>query len=328
MALEAAELGAQLTQQLLAFAKRQPLTPRPIALNDLIVSMRPLLDRSISEQITLETRLEDDLHLTLADPGQIENALLNMAINARDAMPVGGTLTIQTSNAVLDADYAATQIDVEPGPYVLLSVTDTGCGMTPDVIERALEPFFTTKAPGEGTGLGLSMIYGFAKQSGGHLAIYSELDKGTTINLYLPPAKESGDETEAADSEGTPRGQGETVLVVEDDPRVRKLTISRLEALGYKVVSAPNGPEAIKIIQSDDALNMVLTDFVMPGGMTGLDVANQTLSINPKLKVLLATGYAEGTRNASSEIITNGYRVLRKPYRMSDLATVLRELLD
>jgi len=299
-----------------------------VALNELVQSMQPLLDRSISEKIAIEIQLEDGLQLTLADPGQIENALLNMTLNARDAMPNGGTLTIKTSNVILDADYAATQVDLDPGPYVLLSVTDTGCGMTPDVIERSFEPFFTTKGTGEGTGLGLSMIYGFAKQSNGHLAIYSEVGQGTTIGLYLPAATEELEQKEAAKLNKSPEAKGETVLVVEDDPRVRKLTITRLETLGYEVVSAQNGPEAIDIVKSNKALDLVLSDVVMPGGMSGFEVAEQTLLLNPKLKVLLATGYAEGAEANSRTKPSEAYPTLRKPYRMTDLATAIRDLLD
>jgi two-component system CheB/CheR fusion protein len=328
MALEAAELGAQLTKQLLAFAKRQPLSPKSVSLNKLVQSMQPLLTRSIGEKITIEIELDDSLNSTMADPGQIENSLLNMALNARDAMPDGGTLLIKTSNVILDEDYVATQVDLEPGPYVLISVTDTGCGMEPDVIERAFEPFFTTKGTGEGTGLGLSMIYGFAKQSNGHLAVFSEVGQGTTINLYLPPVEKPEEHSSATKQDKSRKPKGETVLVVEDDPRVRKLTVTRLETLGYKVVSAQDGPEAINIVKSNKSLDLVLSDVVMPGGMSGFEVAEQTLLLNPKLKVLLATGYAEGAEAGSKTKPAEAYRTLRKPYRITDLATALRDLLD
>ena len=325
-ALEAANLGAKLTAQLLAFSRKQALKPTSVPLNDLVASVKPLLVRTLRDNISVKTDLADDLSLTLTDPGQVENAMLNLAINARDAMPEGGTLTIETKNVVLDADYAATQVDVEPGDYVALSVTDTGVGMSSDVIARVFEPFFTTKGVGAGSGLGLSMVYGFVKQSGGHVAIYSEEGVGTTVTLYLPPVTADEQEVAAPAESAVPPSRNETILVVEDDPRVRRLTVTRLEDLGYQTLAAENGPAALDILRSENQIDLVLSDVVMPGGMTGFDVADQALEINPALKVLLATGYASGGEDAVKKA-RNRHPILRKPYTLRDLAKALRDEL-
>jgi len=326
-ALEASNLGASLTSQLLSFSKSQALAPEHVALNELVKTMLPLLERTLDEKINIETRLADALDTTLADPGQIESAILNLAINARDSMPEGGTLTIETRNVALDADYVAAQVDVTSGDYVCLSVTDTGIGMTPETQSQVFEPFFTTKGPRAGSGLGLSMVYGFAKQSGGHVAIYSEIGQGTTVNLFLPtvvPVQLASKELPSA--QVIPAG-GETILVVEDDPKVLRLTVTRLEELGYQVVAAMNGPKAMDILKRREDIDLVLSDVVMPGGMTGFDVADQALALRPDLKVLLATGYAKGVE--PHDAAENGeYRILRKPYGMKELAQVLRELLN
>ncbi|MGO4910154.1 CheR family methyltransferase, partial [Pseudorhodobacter sp. W20_MBD10_FR17] len=298
-ALEASELGAKLTKQLLAFSRKQTLEPTTVQLNGLVTSVKPLLARTLGDQITIITDLAKDLNPTMADPGQVENAILNLAINARDAMPDGGTVTIVTQNVVLDKDYAATQVDVEPGRYVALSVTDTGVGMPADVVNRAFEPFFTTKGVGAGSGLGLSMVYGFAKQSGGHVTIYSEEGLGSTVTLYLPPAANEP-VMEAPSAVDIPTSKNETILVVEDDPRVRRLTVARLEGLGYHILAAENGPAAIDILRGKNDIDLVLSDVVMPGGMTGFEVVDQALEINPRLKVLLATGYASGVASDAS----------------------------
>ena len=326
-ALEASELGAKLTKQLLAFSRKQALDPEPVPLNDLVRSVKPLLIRTLGDNISVKTVLADDLNLTLTDTGQVENAILNLAINARDAMPDGGTLTIETKNVTLDKDYAATQVDVEPGAYVALSVTDTGRGMPPEVIARAFEPFFTTKGVGAGSGLGLSMVYGFAKQSGGHVAIYSEEGLGTTVTLYLPPAVKGAAAVATPMENEIQKSHSETILVVEDDPRVRRLTVTRLEDLGYKTIAAESGPAALKIIRGDDKIDLILSDVVMPGGMNGFEVANEALSINPALKVLLATGYASGGETAVGAV-ENRHPVLHKPYSLRDLAKALRDLLN
>ena len=326
-ALEASNLGAQLTAQLLAFSRSQALTPKSVALNALVRSMLPILTRTLGAQITIETDLANDLSQTLTDPGQIESAILNLAINARDAMPDGGTLSLATQNTILDSDYAATQVDLEPDAYVALSVTDTGHGMTPNVSNRAFEPFFTTKGTGAGSGLGLSMVYGFAKQSGGHVVIYSEVGQGTTITLYLPIAPDIEKHKADAPPEELSKASNETILVVEDDPAVRRLTVIRLDELGYKTIAAEDGPTAINILKTNRKIDLVLSDVVMPGGLSGFEVADQALVINPKLKILLATGYAKGARTNHTEAATT-HQILRKPYSLQELARTLRALLD
>ncbi len=325
-ALEASDLGAKLTAQLLAFSRKQALKPETVPLNKLVMDIKSILSRTLGEQIRIKTDLSDDLYPTLTDPGQIEMAILNLAINARDAMSEGGTLTIMTRNVTLDKDYAATQVDVEPGPYVALSVTDSGCGMAPSVTQRVFEPFFTTKDVGAGSGLGLSMVYGFAKQSGGHVAIYSEEGQGTTVTLYLPPALQDCGDGGGYAQKGTPESGSETILVVEDDPSVRRLTVNRLEGLGYTVLAAKDGPAALELLRADNQIDLILSDIVMPGGLTGFDVANQALQINPDLKILLATGYASGWGAGHGQPGTD-YPILRKPYGLSDLSSALRDLL-
>ncbi|WP_298865132.1 chemotaxis protein CheB [uncultured Sulfitobacter sp.] len=327
-ALEASNLGAALTSQLLSFSKSQSLAPENVALNGLVKTMLPILERTLGEQIGIETILADDLDATLADPGQVESAILNLAINARDAMPDGGTLTLETRNVALDADYAAAQVDVTPGNYVCLSVTDTGTGMSPETQSRVFEPFFTTKGPGAGSGLGLSMVYGFAKQSGGHVVIYSEVGRGTTVNLFLPTVAEAEAGGESAKSGNISESVGETILVVEDDPKVLRLTVTRLEELGYQVIAATNGPKAMDVLKRHEDIDLVLSDVVMPGGMTGFDVADQALALRPDLKILLATGYAKGVEPRDAASAKTDHRILRKPYGMKELARTLRELLD
>ena len=327
-ALEASNLGAALTSQLLSFSRSQSLTPEHVALNHLVNTMLPILERTLDEQITIETFLADDLRATLADPGQIESAILNLAINARDAMPDGGKLTVETRNITLDADYAAAQVDVTPGDYVCLSVTDTGVGMSPEIQSRVFEPFFTTKGPGAGSGLGLSMVYGFAKQSGGHVVIYSEVGHGTTVNLFLPTVGEAEAGEENAKSGKISDAVGETILVVEDDPKVLRLTVTRLEELGYQVIAATNGPKAMDVLKRREDIDLVLSDVAMPGGMTGFDVAEQALALRPDLKILLATGYAKGVELRDAASSKTDHRILRKPYGMKELARTLRELLD
>lgn len=326
-ALDASNIGAQLTSQLLAFSSNQALTPRAVDLNELVKSMMPILARTLGSRIKVETMLANDLCQTLTDPGQIESAILNLAINARDVMPDGGTLSIATRNTFLEADYVATQVDLNPGPYVALCVTDTGHGMAPDVVSRAFEPFFTTKGPGAGSGLGLSMVYGFAKQSAGHVAIYSEVGLGTTVSLYLPQVSDGaaplGDTMPPSVSETT----REKILVVEDDPRVRRLTVIRLNELGYKVVAAVDAASALDIINAENDIALVLSDIVMPGGMSGVELADRIQEIDPSLKILLATGYAKGTE-AGKTGRQMDYKVLRKPYSIKELAETLRTLLD
>jgi PAS domain S-box-containing protein len=326
-AQEAADLGAKLAGRLLAFGRRQPLNPKPIKLSELAAGMADLLSRSLGELVRLETRLAPDLRTTMADPGQVENALLNLAINARDAMPEGGRLLIETSEIEIDEDALAVQAQVEPGPYAMLAVSDTGIGMTPEVRQRAFEPFFTTKGPGGGSGLGLSMVYGFVKQSGGHVQIYSELGHGTTVRMYLPIRDHDGRMATSQAPRASGAVGGEAVLVVEDDPRVRRVSVRRLKELGYTVIEVDSGPAALRVIDQGDPIDLVFTDVVMPGGMTGLDLAREVRRRQPELKFLFTSGYADPAMIEGGMLTANdGW--LGKPYSRADLASKLRELLD
>ena len=268
--------------------------------------------------------LAEDLGKTLVDPGQLHNALLNLTINARDAMPDGGKLIIETSNVDLDADAAGLHVDAMPGQYVRLSVRDTGTGMSPELQGRVIEPFFTTKQRGKGTGLGLSMVHGFAKQSGGHIEIYSELGHGTAISLYLPDANDVAESSSNNDvASSITEAHNETVMVVEDDPNVRAITVARLEDLGYQIAEAETGQRALDILAQGQPTDVLLTDIVMPGGMTGADLVQQILQKYPNMKVVFTSGYAEG-----GQMQIKGVPWLRKPYKIGELARTLRQLLD
>jgi signal transduction histidine kinase len=278
-AQEASRLGADLAKRLLAFGRRQSLNPKPVDLNALVKGMADLLRRSLGKMVEIETRLAEGLPMIMVDPGQIENALLNLAINARDAMPQGGRLVIETAGAEIDGDAAAADAEVVPGDYITLSVTDTGAGMTPEVRQRAFEPFYTTKGAGAGSGLGLSMVYGFVKQSGGHIQLDSELGRGTTARLYLPARESDANVTELRAAAPVARAaSGETVLVVEDDHRVRRISVNRLEELGYAVLEADSGAAALLMLDRDEPIDLLFTDIVMPGGMTGVDLAHEAAS--------------------------------------------------
>jgi signal transduction histidine kinase/ActR/RegA family two-component response regulator len=328
-AREGAQRAATLTARLLAFSRQQPLAPVPLDANRLVSGMSELLHRSLGEHIAVETVLAGGLWNTFADPGQLENALLNLAVNARDAMPEGGRLTIETGNGHLDEVYAASRQEVAAGQYVVVCVTDTGTGMTADVTERAFDPFFTTKDVGKGTGLGLSQVFGFVKQSGGHVAIYSEMGEGTTIKLYLPryigpaPAKPA----EALAAEALPQGKAEEViLVVEDEQRVRHFAIDALRELGYSTISAANGEEGLEVIRQKPHLSLLLTDIVMPQ-MNGRKLADAALEIIPGLPVLYTTGY---TRNAvvHNGMLDPGVSLLAKPFTIAQLALKVRAVID
>ena len=326
-AQEASKLGAELTKRLLAFGRRQPLNPKPTDLNALAGGMVELLRRTLGETVEIAIKRSEGLPLIMADPGQIENALLNLAINARDAMPDGGQLFIETARAEIDSDYAAAQGDVAPGRYITLAVTDTGTGMTPEVRQRAFEPFYTTKGFGAGSGLGLSMVYGFVKQSGGHVQLYSEPGHGTTVRLFLPEhasAKSAGADRGIASLEREPMRK--TVLVVEDDSRVRLVSVRRLKELGYAVIEAESGPAALRVFDRGESIDVLFTDIVMPGGMTGLDLAHEARRRRPELKILFTSGYAEPAAVKGSTLTT---RVdwLGKPYGIKDLDAKLRALL-
>jgi CheY-like chemotaxis protein len=327
-ALRAAERGAALTHRLLAFSRQQTLIAERVDFNALATGMEDLLRRTLGEHVEIELRLQHDLWPALADRGQVENSLLNLAINARDAMPEGGKLTVETANTHLDEDYAAGNVDVAAGDYVMLAVTDTGAGMPPEVLAHVFEPFFTTKEVGKGTGLGLSMIYGFAKQSSGHVKIYSEVGHGTTVRLYLPRlAGETAMSTAAPIAAATGRGGGETILVVEDNPDVRRLVLRQLRDLGYEVIEAANGPQALQVLDSDTQVDLLFTDVVMPGGMTGRQLAEAAKARRPDLKTLFTSGYTEDSILRLGKLDA-GVRLLSKPYRKHELATRIREALD
>lgn len=325
-ALEATEAGASFNRKLLSLARRRKLEPQYIILNARITETMKLLERTLGENIEIATELAADLWSALADPGEIDSALLNIAVNARDAMPGGGTLRVETANVSFDDKRASKFPDARAGEYVRLSVIDTGTGMPQDILRRAIEPFFTTKEPGKGTGLGLSSIHSFAKQSGGFITLASEQGKGTTVSLFLPRAvSEAIARRAATNRDQAPRGDGEVVLVVEDDDQVREVTLKRLEALGYVVTEARTAPEAIERLEADASIDLVLSDVVMPGGMTGYDLAEWVSSAKPRVKVVLASGYdrSGGGRESNLKI-----PMLGKPYTREQLARTMREALD
>jgi PAS domain S-box-containing protein len=326
-AIDGALHGAELTKRLLAFSRKQPLQPRTIDINQSLPHLEAILQRTLGEHIAVRIRPAEDLWSCVVDPSQLNDTILNLAINARDAMPKGGTLTIETANAQLDDYYAAQEIEVVAGDYVRLSVSDTGVGMTPAVIERAFEPFFTTKGAEKGTGLGLSMVYGFVKQSKGHIKVYSEVGIGTTIRIYFPRA--GGPTKAGADAElpaaPAPRGS-ETILVVEDNPAMRRITVNQLTDLGYRVLQAENGAAALGLLDKHPEIRLLFSDVVMPGGMTGYELARESRQRYPALKVLMTSGFASQTLLASPPE-GSGLELLHKPFRMRDLAVKLRQLL-
>ncbi len=326
-AREAAEMGARLTDRLLTFARRRRLETQSLNLNEFVLGLIELLRRTIGAPIDLSTALAPDLWPTVADSGQVEAAVLNLVINARDAMPDGGRLVIETFNATVDATEVATFPGIAAGDYVVLSVTDTGHGMTAEVRARAFEPFFTTKGGGKGSGLGLATIYGFARQSGGNVTIYSEVGKGTTVNLYLPRATLRMEETEqAAKGPSANAGSGETVLIVEDDHRVRRLTALRLKELGYRVLEATNGAAALVALEETPTVDIMFSDIVMPGGLSGFELAHRVRERYPAVRIVLTSGYSAELMNQDN-MAERDLTLLRKPYRQADLARVFREVL-
>lgn len=328
--MDASSRAARLTQRLLAFSRQQPLAPEPLDPNRFLSGLTELLQRSLGETIEIETVLAAGLWKVCADPSQLENAILNLSVNARDAMKDGGRLTLETANVSLDDTYVRSSVDAPPaGQYVMIAVSDSGEGMRPEIIDRVFEPFFTTKPVGAGTGLGLSQVFGFVKQSGGHVRIYSELGRGTTVKIYLP--RYFGDAKEAARSAfdqraGEAHAVTETILVVEDEHRLRELTCAGLRELGYTVHEAPNGTEALKLIDSLPTLHCLFTDIVMPD-MTGRVLADEAVKRRPGLKVLYTTGY---TRNAvvHNGVLDPGVNFLAKPFMLQDLALKLRAVLS
>lgn len=325
-ALKSALHGAELTKRLLAFARQQPLSVRQINLNDLLPDVTAMLRRTLGEEIAVDVTTAADLWQAEADPTQIEDALLNLAINARDAMPNGGSLMIDTMNAQLDEHYALLHPEVTPGDYVMLSVTDSGVGMSPEVVERATEPFFTTKPVGKGTGLGLSMIYGFAKQSGGHLSIYSEVGVGTTVRLYLP-AKASAHPLAfpTPQGRGVVRG-GESILVVDDNSGLRTVAVQSLMSAGYKIREADSGSAALEILDSGEMFDVLFTDIGLPERLNGYELAKLALQRQPTLKVLFTTGYAMNAHH-HEEASFDLNHILYKPYRIGDLLMAIRGIL-
>ena len=328
-AQEAADLGAQLTDRLLTFARRRHLEVEVLHLNEVVLKTTSLLRRTLGEQIALSTILEPDLWPTKSDPGQIESAVVNLALNARDAMPKGGKLIIETGNITIEdvGIVRGRHPELRPGDYVEICVSDTGGGMKAEVQQRAFEPFFTTKSRGHGTGLGLSMIHGFARQSGGDVTIDSEEGRGTTVRLYLPrleglePAVKKDAVKEAV------RSTGERILVVEDDERVRNLTVKRLTELGYEVLHASDGIAAIKMFEEGLRVDLVFTDVIMPGGVSGFDVIRRAIELGPQTKALMTSGYTEDIAVDQEQAIGPAIRLLRKPYRQAELKQTIREVL-
>jgi PAS domain S-box-containing protein len=323
----AAERGSALNNRLLAFARRQALEPKVMDINGLVANMDQLLRRTLGEHVEIELVRAGGLWRAFIDPAQLEAAILNLCLNARDAMPTGGRLTIETGNAAMDGSYAANHEDVQPGQYVMIAVTDTGTGMTPDVIARAFEPFFTTKDVGKGSGLGLSMVYGFVKQSGGHIKIYSEIGQGTLVKLYLRRTHESGKEpARQAGDRGASSGN-EKILLVEDDDLVRTHVDSQLRAFGYRVIAVSNGPEALEALKQIDDFDMLFTDVVMPRGMNGRQLAAEARLLWPDLPVLFTSGYTENAIIHHGRL-DPGVHLVNKPYRREELARKVREVLD
>lgn len=327
----AAEDGAKLTAQLLAFGRKQPLNAKLADVGQLVSRFSDLLRRALGETIELRTIVSGAPGAALVDASQLQNALLNLALNARDAMPRGGRLTVEVSAAKLDADYASMYPEVRTGSYVLISVTDTGAGMPAEVRQRAFEPFFTTKGVGAGTGLGLSMVYGFTKQSGGHVQIYSEVGQGTSVRLFLPAASLVASQPEPVPVDGLQPppglpGGNETILVVEDDARVRRVAVARLEDMAYRVLQAETAVEALAVLAAHPEVALLFTDIVMPGGMSGDELAREARKLRPGLKIIMTSGFAEpsvAVRELAAEASW-----LKKPYSAMELAVRIRELLD
>ncbi|HLL26464.1 MAG TPA: PAS domain S-box protein [Xanthobacteraceae bacterium] len=327
MALDAADRSATLTQRLLAFGRGQALESKATDVNELLVNIVELIGPTLGEHVKVERRLGEGLWHPVVDRGQLETTIVNLAVNARDAMPMGGTLIIETMNAVIDEDYVSLNPGAKEGEYVVIAVSDTGSGMTPEVLARVYEPFFTTKGVGKGTGLGLSMIYGFVKQSGGHIAIYSEVNVGTVVRLYFPRADApvAPSISGAVDETAVPTGT-ETILLVEDDPMVRAHAERQIASFGYRVHSAGKGSEAIKLIDDGLKPDLLLTDVIMPGGMNGRELADELRKSQPDLKVLFTSGYTQGALDSAERI--SGSNFLSKPFRRAELAAKIRDLLD
>jgi signal transduction histidine kinase/DNA-binding response OmpR family regulator len=323
-AMGAVSRGSRLTGQLLAFARRQALEPRSVDMGRVIRDMTDMLRRTLGEQIEVEAVIAGGLWNTLADPNQIENAVLNLAINARDAMPDGGKLTLEAANAYLDDAYAALQSEVTPGQYVMLAVSDTGSGMTPEIMNRVFEPFFTTKPEGKGTGLGLAQAYGFVKQSGGHIKIYSEVGEGTTVKIYLPRTRRAQDAADPT-SQQAALGGSERILVVEDDEGVRAAVVDMLTDLGYRVQRAENAAAALKLLEGGAKVDLLFTDVVMPGPVTTRELTKRAQEMHPGLKILYTSGYTQNAIVHNGRLDDDAF-LLSKPYRKDELARKLRSV--
>ena len=327
---EGSRRAAALTRQLLAFSRRQPLQPEAVDANRLVARMTSLLARTLGETIAIETVLTSGIWRVLTDPNQLESAILNLAVNARDAMPQGGKLTIETANAHLDEVYVEPFEQLKAGQYIMIAVTDSGTGMDTATLVQAFEPFFTTKTGGHGTGLGLSQVYGFIKQSGGHTKIYSEPGQGTTVKMYLPRAQveraTAEDRPAAAETNAAPAGR-ETILVVEDEEKVRAASVEMLEELGYRVLEASDGPSALDLLGGNGAIDLLFTDVVLPGGMNGKQLADKVRDEVPAVKVLYTTGYA---RNAIVHHgrLDPGVELITKPFSYTQLASKIRAVLE
>jgi len=322
---DAAERCAGLIKHLLAFARKQPLQPHNVDLNKTVTDLARLLRPTLGEQIEVVTVLGKDVMPVHIDVSQLASAVLNLAVNARDAMPKGGKLLMETANAVLDEAYIAANPDARAGSYVMLAISDTGSGMSPEVLERAFEPFFTTKEVGQGTGLGLSMVYGFVKQSGGHIKIYSEAGHGTTVRLYLPPGH--GKVDTVADASEEAAGGTETILVVEDDALVRGSVIGQLQALGYRTIAAHNARAAIAVVERGEPFDLLFTDVIMAGGMSGAELANVVTRRRPGVKVLYTSGYTDNAVMHHGRL-DEGVLLLTKPYRKPQLGRMVRQALN
>ena len=326
-ALTGTERAAALTQRLLAFSRRQPLDPKPLDVNRMIEDMIELLHRTLGETVLIETSLSQDIPSALVDGNQLENAILNLAINARDAMPGGGRLEISTALADLDSAAARLQADATPGQYVRIAVRDSGEGMSAEILSRAVEPFFSTKEVGQGTGLGLSMVYGFAKQSGGHLVINSVEGEGTTIELYVPRSSQAAEARSARQEQSElPAGKGERILLCEDDADVRLFSSETLSELGYEVIEAGDADGALEAMRSHGPIDLLFTDIVLPGGRTGADLAREARALQPDLRVLFATGYARSALEERQDP-ASGIELLLKPFGVEALATKIRAIL-
>jgi CheY-like chemotaxis protein len=324
-ARDAIEMAARLNRRLLSFSRREDVKLERVDLNDCVTGTFELLERTLGDQVTITLNCSPDPCPIMASPGDIDNVILNLAINSRDAMPEGGVLTIETGHVTLDLDAAARIANARAGDFVELGVKDTGQGMTPEILARAMEPFFTTKDQGESTGLGLATVYATVHQSGGFVAIDSVVGRGTTVQLYFPKVEAGSELRASVSTRQAPLGDGQRVLLVEDNDKVREATVSRLESLGYAVLPTSTGPEAIKLLESDEPVDLVFSDIVLPGNMTGYDVAEWVRSKKPDLKVVLTSGYSEMPLAVSEAV--REIRLLAKPDTREQLAHALHEAL-